>query len=623
MASGIETRPVFSIGMVVLGALALVCFLFPTLSIYALFSVIGAPLALVMPILPPLFIFLLLVRLVGKFRGEGAAFGWLGSVVYALVLLSIVPILVDVMLELHARTYVAEDIHQLKVPFSASTLAMRVPPGTRWMRDDTRCDDFCLRALLNGTVKRLLVVETKDLGDPIDPAAVGTAFRMERRGVCPAMKLSAGIDPIKIEGEKPTYGSTIAVDLMRLQIDAGNCLIEEDAKLGEADTIVSIGRIKRGDSTYAAGLNPLADTVQADRVSVYVRSGSAYQETYRWTGVVTYMMYPLLLPTYVGGYEFDVRSGFQRFAQRKNIDNKHWYSEGPDWSYLFTKTLGMDLALQAGGVPGATNAALVAGLDQPGKINPLLADLTLSFFRGIEAGKKISAPDAELALRILADRRLPVPQDSWAPVQYSRGLSDGVSQRFGQVLFERLREVKIVVSTSIPSTDELNASHAAMAIAALPDEVVRLHRDDLEWLARQKMLRVSAYQALARLNAFGADAVPTLLHVIDDASWLYGKPRGELWQPDYAAGLVGLCGLGIQGASAIEPVLDRLDSGLMVKTGHPYRDITIQALVGFGLQPDDIWKHLGLDDSQGSPENKRARFDAQVAAAQKKRDCRY
>ncbi|QKC83365.1 hypothetical protein [Mesorhizobium sp. NZP2077] len=623
MANGVLNRPVFSAGVVILGALALVCLLFPALAIIAAFSLIGAPIAFAMPIIPPIFIFVVLVRLFNRMLGEGAAFGWLKSFACAAALLAVIPLAVNVMLELRARSYVSKDIDQLKGPLSATTLAVRAAADPGLLRTDTLCNDFCLRALLSGTIKRLIVVEANNVGEAINPAAVGKAFRMERRDACPAMKLGPGAYPIRGEGEKPTYGRAIAADRMLLQIASGNCLVEENAKLGEADTIVSIGQIKHGENAYAAGLNPLADTVQADRISVSVRSDNAYREVYRRTGVVTYMLFPLLLPTYVGGYQFELRTGFQRFALYKNIDSRNKYYVGPDRSDVFTKTFGMNLALRDDAAPKARDAVLVAGLDQPGKINPLMADLTSNFFKDIEANKKIDAADAELVLRLLADSRLPIPQNSWAPVLYSRGMAGDVSGRFGKVLFERLRETKIVITRAIPSGDELDASHAADAIARLPDEVIRLHRDDLEWLARRKMLRIPAFSALGRLNVFGADAVPTLLYLIDDASWSTGRPAGELWQPDYLAGLVGLCGLGIQGASAIGPVFDRLDSGAMVKSGHPYRDLTIQALVGFGSKPEDVWKHLGAGDSEGSPEIKRAQFDAKVAAAQKKRDCRY
>lgn len=623
MANGVETRPVFGAGMAILGALALVCLLFPALAIVAAFSLVGAPIAFAMPIIPPIFIFVVLVRLFNKMLGEAASFGWLKSVACALAFLAVIPLAADVVLELRAKSYVSKDIDQLKIPFPATALAIRAPDDPGLLRTDTICNDFCLRALLSGAVKRLIVVGTNNVGEAINPATVGKAFRMARRDVCPVMKLGPGAYPIRIEGEKPMYGRAIAVDMMQLQIATGNCLVEETARLGEADTIVSVGQIKHGDNAYTAGLNPLADTVQADRISVFVRSGNDYQEVYRRTGVVTYMMFPLLLPTYVSGYQFELRTGFQRFALHKNVDRGHSFYTDPDRSDLFTKTLAMDLSLRDVGAPKARNAALAAGLDQPGEINPVITDLTNSFFKDIEANKKIDADDSDLVLRILADRRLPMPQNSWAPVLYSRGMDGDVSLRFGKVLFERLRETKIVVTRAIPSDDERNASHAAAAIAALPDEVIRLHRQDLEWLARQKMLRIPAFTALGRLNVFGADAVPTLLYLIDDASWPSARARGELWQPDYVAGLVGLCGLGTQGASAIGSVFDRLDSGVMVKSGHAYRDITIQALVGFGSNPEDVWKHLGAGDSEGSPEIKRAQFDAKVAAARKKRDCRY
>jgi hypothetical protein len=159
----------------------------------------------------------------------------------------------------------------------------------------------------------------------------------------------------------------------------------------------------------------------------------------------------------------------------------------------------------------------------------------------------------------------------------------------------------------------------------LPPGAVRPHRDDLEKLARDPALRVRAHAALRQLATFGADAVPTLMMLVDEgcairaASQKASKSKGvEDWQEVYLAGLKGLCLVGGDGTAALEPLSTRLREGALPTYGS-YKDLTLKTLVRLGSDPESLRPLLGDDDSAGA----RSRFDRVVQRARKDGDCGY
>ena len=128
---------------------------------------------------------------------------------------------------------------------------------------------------------------------------------------------------------------------------------------------------------------------------------------------------------------------------------------------------------------------------------------------------------------------------------------------------------------------------------------------------------------LPRYADFGADGIPPLLWLIDDAH-RFRETNGKAWQHPYLAGLIGLCKLGAEGSPAIRPLFDRLDSGTIVNFGM-YNRLLVHALVRMGAKPDVIWPHVQMKGKFAAKDAERERkdFARAVERALKRDECRY
>ncbi|MFM9862398.1 MAG: hypothetical protein ACKVRO_02215 [Micropepsaceae bacterium] len=595
--------------LITTGIGAAITMLAPSLIYVAMITIIGIPLALALMLAPLVFI----VSLGSWFIGRRLMLGRIGYAIGAgatLLALAIPPHFINAALEKRAALLVAQDSDTLSKGLRARVIAVRNDKPRRFGRGETACDGFCMRALMNGVTERILFV-AQDLNEPLNGAMPALSFRLEKRAECPAVELRDGHDEIKDKGRKPKY----AHELMQLEIAKGNCLIEETVPLNTADVVLSRGVVHRGESIIAAGLDPTADTVKASRVSVHERQGRGFVETYRLTGVVTYLLWPVLAPTAEGAAEFRAYAVLARTASRKNLVSR--YESEPDWSAFLTGTLGLDLALRDGAAEEATRQILADGIAKPAPVSDGAVKLSADFIDGISRRRKMSAAEYPIARSVLTDTRFNVPRSAWAAVRYATDADDAYFEAIAASMFLRL--------ASIADTDDGKrypvwgdeVRYIGGVIRELPAATILKHRADLDWLAAQERLRVWAHEALGRLNEFGADAAPKLLWLMDEAVRLKDAYDSD-WNNIYVSGLTGLCRMGEAGRAMIQPIYERLNSGVMVKHAS-YWDLTIQTLTGMGADPDEMWGHLQTGDRNHT----RQRFSREVARAQKKRDCSY
>jgi hypothetical protein len=365
----------------------------------------------------------------------------------------------------------------------------------------------------------------------------------------------------------------------------------------------------------AAGLNPTADTVTANRLSVHVRDGQGFREIYRRTGVVTHLLLPVLAPTAEGAAELRAYAVLARTASRKNIESR--YESEPDWSAFLTGTLRLDLALRDGAAEDATRQVLAKGIANVGPVSDSADKLSADFIDGISRKRAMSAEDYPLARATLTDTRFSVPRSAWAAVRYATEPPGDYFEAIATSMFLRLASIADTDDGAKYPAWREEARHIAGVLRELPAATILKHRADLDWLAKQERLRVWAYPALVRLNEFGADAAPTLLWLMDEAVRLKDV-YGTDWNNAYVAGLTGLCRMGEAGRAMVQPIYERLQAGVMVKHGS-YWDLTIQTLVGMGADPDEMWTYLQTNDRKHTAQ----RFSREVKRAQKKRDCSY
>ncbi|WP_313192330.1 hypothetical protein [Shinella zoogloeoides] len=609
------------IGMIWLwfvGTSAAITMAAPTTVSVAAISIIGIPIAFFLAIAPLLFLVSLGAWIASRWLG-GSMYGLATGVAVTLALLAIPPFLVNRSLETRVRSYVASDHDDGTKPVGG-TIAVRSSTGTGASRRDVlNCDGFCQRALMNAVAKRVLVAY-QDINLAIDPAVEVDSFRMERRATCPQVELQRGMDPIVIESERKNRRGKYADELMQLEIAKGNCLIAEKMPLGIADTVLSVGVVHRGKRTAAAGLDPYADTISADRITVHEKRGSTYSETFRQTYVVTEKLMPLYAPTVAPLSDLDMVAALARYRETINIASR--YYEHPDWSGFLINHMGYDLTLRRNDANSETRKVLSDALNTQ-DIDESVAKVGSDFLEGFERNHKIEGEDLDVAKQLLVNVHFPVPMGASAAVRYAKDAPQDYFDTIGASMFERLRMIASSDDGKRYPAWRGEASNISGVIHALPRATILKHRADLEWLAKQDRVRTRVYTALQRLSEFGATGAPTLLWLIDDAQRFRDK-SGDDWQSPYLAGLTGLCHLREDGASMIQPIYDRLISGTIVASGS-YGRLVISTLAGMGADPDDVWQHVKATETETSanPEDARRRFDQEVSRAQKTVDCTY
>jgi hypothetical protein len=589
---------------------AAITLLAPSVVVIAAITVIGIPIAIALLLAPLVFI----VSLGAWFIGRALRLGYAGYAIgvgAVLLALAVPASLINASLEQRAASFTAEDRDALGKGLHAKVIAVRSDTA-RFGHDETACDGFCMRALMNGVAERVLFVQ-QDANAPLDAATPARSFRLEKRTACPAVDLRGGHDEIKDEDRPRGSKRKYAHELMQLEIAKGNCLIEEPARLGDADVVLSRGTVHRGKSVIAAGLDPTADTVTAKRLSVHVRDGHGFRETYRRTSVITHFLTPVLAPTAEGAAELRAYAVLARTTVRQNLPSQ--YETEPDWSGFLTGTLKLDLALRDGAAEEDTRQVLAQAA--AGTVSEGTDKLGHDFLDGISRRRKMSAEDYPLARSLLTDLRFSVPLNAWAAVRYAAEADESYFDAIAGAMFQRLANIAANDDGKRYPDWQDEARYIAAVVRELPAAAILKHRQELDWLAKQERLRVWAHPALVRLHEFGGDAAATLLMLMDEAVRLKDVYDTD-WNNTYVAGLVGLCRMGPAGQAMIGPIYKRLASGAMVKHGS-YWDLTIQTLVGMGAAPDEIWTHLQTNDRNHT----QKRFAREVARAKKDRDCTY
>ncbi|MCX7303461.1 MAG: hypothetical protein NTV73_03840 [Hyphomicrobiales bacterium] len=527
-------------------------------------------------------------------------------------MLALVPYLENRRLAAEADVLVAGDKAGIGVLPTFATLAY-VQYGTE--RRDSDCGDFCQRALLNAAAAQIIMVASKTPGKMPADDFVGRLYRLDRMASCPAPALREG-ERIDIPGEHATWGEKTPGDLLRLKAAQGICLTARDATLSEADAVLVTGRVKQGQSPDSAGLSLAADTVSAERLALFVRQDGELVERYRATGVTYYPMLPVLLPSYAGGYGLELRPGFLRSTAF--LGDAERYRPKPSLGLFLAEKMRFDLALRDTDAVQVTREVIAAALDRDGPIDRAGVKVMQDFFETMSRRKDAEKADATLALRVLADRRVPVPRNASAPVRRFAADDAALASQFAAVLFGRLFEIDPEEKEDDSDYLGYPLAYLSDAIANLPDDALLPYRADLETLARDRRARVNGYVALRRLGLFGVDTVPTLIFLIDDSAAAEPSRSSNAWQHPYLAGVQGLCGLGRAGNAAVPLLYERLQDGRMVRHG-AYWDLTINTLVSLGADPEEAWTYM-----QSSEQNyTRDRFDSEVRRAQRKIDCSY
>jgi hypothetical protein len=592
-----------------LGVVAAIVLAAPALTVVAMISVVGIPLALAMMAVPTLFCIVALAYALQKLHGREGPVAVAASIAGALLLLAGMAGFANSRLDRSAEEYLEGDLDTLEKPLRARSIGLVDLDGFGWSKGETRCDELCQRLLLSGAAERVLVADRKRGDDGWSAETPAFAFHFEPRASCPPVHLASRRSAQSIDGAD-------ADAAMHLAVASGRCLIEANATLADSDFVITTGDVHRGASESGAGLSLLADTVTATRATAHVREHGNFVERYRWTGVRV-LRHPMIpVPTLVGGYQLNMWPGFLRSEVDHN--EREFARHGMDSLRFVRDELGLDVAVAA-----ASPAAVIAsGLDAPGPLQPALQQLIEDFFAPLDNRKAIDEATRRLAFRALADPRVTAPRETWALVRACEKSGDAVNAELAGILFRRIMTTDPDLRENHPTYLGWPVQYLASAIRLLPRNAVLAHRRELEEIARDPARRRRAWPALERLPEFGADAVPTLLFLVDEgaalrnASKTVKRPDSEDWQAAYRSGLVGLCRLGDQASAALEPMTKRLREGALPDVGSARR-LVLTTMVRLGADTDLLRSELAAGKS---PEELKI-FDRDLARARSDSEC--
>lgn len=626
----------------ILGVATLVVLLFPWIVVVAMISVVGIPLGIALAASPTFFL-LALGATAGRnlAKRETLAPALVGAAAM-LALLAAGASGFNAMLHRTADALTAGDHDDLTRPLRAKTLAIVGRHPHRWPKGATRCDAICQRLLLSGEVERVLHAEPPreekagpDASTGGSPAPRWTAateavsFRFEKREPCPTVVLADAGEISAIEKGRS------AAEEMRLAVASGRCLVEEAARLGDADFLLETSTPHRGAREMEAGLSPWADTVHAERLALFEAGPSGFVERYRWTGVETLEHPWILVPTVAGGSELRMVAAFSRSAVRRNPRPfaEQWHFE-PDLGLFLRDDAHLGFSVTATAAAGTDRLAIVtAALDREGPLRPVDQRVIEDMFEELESfrygrAKSADAAEAErreairrVALRAILDPRVIPPRRTMALVQATVDAGGADIAALASVLFERLATTDPELREDHPSYLGWPLDYLALAVSALPAEAVLPHREALERLAADPEARVRGSRALVQFSVFGADAAPTLLGLVDEAGRMKSaappKERDrDRWERPLRAALSAMCLAGPRAPEFPDALLERLRDGTLPWTPS-LSGLLVSTFVQAGADPEPLRVFLAAD---ASPDSSRS-FDRMVIGARSHPRC--
>lgn len=601
------------------------------IAIYAILSIIGIPLAVVITLTPALVTIRILAQLLhlGQARLQlGTALPWLAYLALSLGLLALPSLSAN---RIHAQRVAALQAGDRTQPFEAkraNTLAIAYMSSAKGVGS---CDEVCQRLLLNRQADKVIVVglgSGKKEPPVLDPNTEGQAFWWEEGLNCEARKLAGRPRDLgPLEPDSGLYARQPA-DLVRLKVARGNCLATSTITLAEADAVVLHGGVARGASAMQAGLNPWVDTVRAGRLAFYTKAEGGFDLVYQRTFTATSKLLPLTLPFVHYGGSFQTAAGLLRRTVYTGEASRQ--SLVPALGAFLESQLGLKLALSAEDSGEDLRDTLAEIVSQDSPLSEAQFAVVEDFFDDLRRRKLLSGDDLKLSLQILRNPNIRVATYAATAVRKLPKSDLGLVQQFADTLTARMENFEPNPEPSyLPSRyKELEA--ISNAISALPEATLADSEPAyaaLEALAKDPVARVFGYQALKRLADFGEKGVPTLLYLIADAADYRARQDGKRfkqtvphqWQHPYLAGLQGLCELASQGYSSeatVSQLYDWLDDGTLSTFGS-YYGLIINTLFALGEDPDKIWAAL-----ESTQEN-RERFDQEIFRSKKQVDCGY
>ncbi|MGB7268663.1 MAG: hypothetical protein WBC90_03950 [Albidovulum sp.] len=619
--------------LIILGLFSAFC-LSPAGSFIALvgaIAIVGLPLSLIIAVAPSLFLCLILSFGVHKLLPMRTSMGKkLVSFLFACGLLAVPPYLMNAKLTSSAEKQLAGDVDVIPPDIRFATLGViQTRKHPEFTKTPMGCDDFCQRALLNTQVEKMIMTRAMNPATQIDWNQDARAYWFEQRENCPEIELEENRNQLEFYNLDPNETGSVlekksAADLIRLQVAQGNCLVSAPAKIGQADGVLVYGEMKEGKSMYNAGLDFFADTVRSGQLSLYQKMSTQMELIFRTTAVEYEIHLPLVFPSIVTGYGFEVAPGFPR--TKEFLGGAKKYSLGPQVVPFLADRLEFELGLSTGEADQDTHAIIRAALDKPGDLSPNTLAVIDDFFQDIDYTKPMSREKLYVALRAFQDFRVPFPQYAWQATLALKNQGSESASDIAAALFVRFNGFEPEANVH-PYNAYRPLAAIASAISHLPEGAILPYFPELKDLAYDPVARIYGYKMLSHLGDFGAKSAPLLLYLIDDAERAQSDPtinHPNKWQHPYLAAIGGLCRLArteyskVEREAHLEELYQRLDAGLIEKSGSYLRQ-TINMFYSLGADPERLWSYLKSDN----PSYSRDRFDGQIRRAAKEIECTY
>jgi hypothetical protein len=616
---------IVSIILIVLGLISVVAISAPAIGLIAYLSIIGIPIAMIFWAAPAMF--LILAGSTVAYQILQMTFTKLNRVSRALLAASITlvclaapPYFLNGNLFAEANKLTLNDLNKIEQPLSAHTIAAWISP--HFNRGTIRCDGFCMHSLLTGTAKTFIALEDFSLESTPDLMIEYPAFWIEKRQSCPSPKFEGGRHQLKLSNSRSSNRKSVnPVELMKVGIAKGSCLIEGRRKLSQADLILWQHQIRSAPRLARRGL--MSNPIKADRITALQinKESKNYKAIYRKTQVQYWSLFPILLPAPQHGYQFQIDFGWWRDRNTINIQNR-FYS-APDWPNFLTEKLGLELELGAAETTHnevrASIARFLASKDAVPE-NDWIAIAHYYDSAIFHSPKGLNALDAENAVKMLLDQRFPVPPRLY---KVSKSLDKTASlARQRQALGGMLsRLYDIANSKQKPDRKaRIALSRLGSGVKQMPDEAFDGFEHFFTEIALSKPVKIHAYKAISRLSVYGARTVPTFLELMND-----GMAGGDVffrnneYQHPYLAGIVGLCLLG-EKASASIPTLRQWLRDDRIPFHSSYGDLAVTTLARIGFDTEELRQAYSI----GRSENNQGLFDHVIKRAQSgARECSF
>jgi hypothetical protein len=635
-------------------------------ALLGLISVIGIPIYFIVVLLPSAFLAVLAVWLIVRAWRAWTAGRAIAAAVFTLCIAVMADGLVfrawraNIRIERQVDALLSRDKDDLGSRQPIDTLA--VMRNTRSARDtDNPCDDLCQRLLLSGAVKRVLSVTAA----PPDSARStrltpwpaltpytnmeGTVWRLEKRESCADAGPPRLLRPVRMPAVRRSKGVRLGapiqpLQLLRLKIARGTCLVGEVQGLSAADAVLAYGTLGSGSSAYRARWDVDADTISAWRVAFWRNEADRLVLRYQRTGLL-YRRFPwVLIPTLLHGSGFEMRAGWLRLSE---LRNRSGYESAPPLASFVIERLALSLNPLPGAADGQDAADAKAGLvgeqgkavdriftmggATPQALTAIETKIVADYLSNVNSpldwrGNGAGDADAARVLRIVRAKHYELPWQVQGAVRIALKENPSWAPALAEALFQRLVAIPAPPQgKSLPGRLQGQIRTLASALAWLPGEALAPYRSRIEGLMEDRERRVSAIRLLGKLDLFGKDFVPRILAMMDDARVLRSENAGDrkfrslrrtayqVWR----AGLTSLCRLGPQAGPALPQVLPRVQA-MSSGSNRAIDRLAVVTLLRLGASEDVIRQTLRIDPDD---EKQMRSLDYAMRRAQRSNPC--